>query len=135
MDLIGGSVDRHGNNIMVGPDGHIGLIDHGSTFAGDDFDPAHDLNTFVPYYLRVWHGSGFSELEPEEKKGRMPVAGKEADAEIRRWVQTIKEADIRKTISPFGIDPEPIIKRLKKVLDGIQDENFSRHINSLWVEI
>ena len=47
--LVAGSPDSHGSNLLVGPapEHYVALIDHGSAFAGPDFNPGRDKNSFV----------------------------------------------------------------------------------------
>jgi hypothetical protein len=138
MDWILGNVDRHGQNILANgsqPE-RMYLIDHGSTFAGVSFDPAHDRSSFVPYYLRAWAPRKFNTLEPAEKLRRMPVADPHVEILLRDWVAGLHSDALAGTIARFGLDPGPCLQRLAHVKEllsnsGVQD--FSKAINSLWV--
>lgn len=74
LDYVLGNVDRHGGNVLIGPDGQLALIDHGSTLAGDGFAPSHDAATYVPYYLRSWCHD-WKQMNNEERRQKLPAAG------------------------------------------------------------
>ena len=138
LDFVCGNPDRHGNNIMVGPEiegNKIGLIDHGSAMAGPSFDPGHDKDSFVPYYLRVWAGPQFHGLHPNEQLKQMPELSGVADEELREWVAAINPKEIEATIHRLGMDPAPALARLTEIQSGAPASGkMSRHINQCWLE-
>jgi hypothetical protein len=138
MDWVLGNVDRHGQNILAnnGQPERMYLIDHGSAFAGLDFDPAHDRSSFVPYYLRAWAPRKFNTLPPEEKLKRMPVADFHVEVLLRDWLAGLHGGALQATISRYGLDPEACLARLahvKALLSDPQVRDISKAINSLWV--
>lgn len=136
LDFIAGNPDRHGNNLMVSSedDGNkVGLIDHGSAFAGHHFDPGNDKDSFVPYYLRVWAGPEFHGLEHDEQLDQMPKLTGEADQEFREWVEALDPKEIEAVLHKYGIDPSAVLARLKEVQSDPMAENMSQHVNMCWL--
>jgi hypothetical protein len=137
MDYVLGNPDRHGNNVMVGAkdDGWpVGLIDHGSAFAGFGFDPGHDEDSFVPYYLRCRQGPGFNMLDRDEQLAVMATATHDMDELVRQWAMKLDPDKMASVLHRYGIDPAPELKRLKKVQGDPMVESFTRHINELWLK-
>lgn len=138
LDYVAGNPDRHGNNILVGPeaDGRpVGLIDHGSAFAGPSFDPGHDRNSFVPYYLRIWGPDrGWSRLSPEQKSAALPALSREADDRLRTWIDGLTPETLAGVLHGHGIDPAPCLERLRLLHDGCATaENCSRVVTGFWL--
>lgn len=137
LDAITANVDRHGNNIMVGPanEGNkIGLIDHGSTMAGPGFDPGHDDNTFVPYYLRVWAGTNFHNMPPDVQLKQMPTIHGEVDQKLREWVEALNEEELAHIITMCGMDSAPALARLAKLKNLMSlTPNASEATNRFWL--
>lgn len=137
LDFVLGNADRHGNNVMIGPaiEGNkIGLIDHGSALAGPSFDPGHDKDSFVPYYLRVWAGPGFHGMDPKEQLNQMPELAGESDDEFRTWVMSLNPQELESIIHRLGMDPAPSLARLKEIQSDPQAVKMSRHVNKCWLE-
>jgi hypothetical protein len=123
MDYILGNPDRHSQNIMIDQDGRtLRLIDHGSAMAGRSFDPAHDENSFIPYYLRAWTGMKFNQLDEGQKLRQMPTAGIDGEKALARWLRDIDPQRLAAKLQSYGIDPEPMVERLEylKMLPGLQ---------------
>lgn len=135
LDYIAGNPDRHGNNLMVGPEGRVALIDHGSAFAGPSFSPGHDSKSFVPYYLRVWGpDKGWARMDPEERLRVLPVLPVALDNEIKEWVDSLDTKKMVDIIYHFGIDPTPLLHRLQAVHAALdKGERLSEVVNRLWV--
>lgn len=136
LDFITGNPDRHGNNLMVSSaeDGNkIGLIDHGSAFAGPSFDPGNDKDSFVPYYLRAWAGPGFHGLDHAGQLEEMPQLSGEADQEFREWVEALDSKEIEGIMHKFGLDPAPVVARLKEIQSDPMAENVSVYVNRCWL--
>lgn len=135
IDWVAGSPDRHANNIMFSRDWEIALIDHGSAFADESFDPVHDKNSFVPYYIRCWGPhKGWSKLTDEQRIQTVPAAKADVDAKIRKWAMSIDVGLIEKTLSVFGVDYRPTVDRLKKIQTELPiQENASAYLIGLWI--
>jgi hypothetical protein len=137
LDYVLGQTDRHGNNILVGPEPErrVVLIDHGSAFAGDSFDPAHDRNSFVPYYLRVWSPEkAWPRMAAPERLSYMPVLDNAKDEELRGWVESLNPETLEPIIASLGINPEPSMKRLSLVFDAVAaSKSAYKAINGLWL--
>lgn len=135
MDYVLGNPDRHGNNLMIGPEGKVALIDHGSAFAGPSFNPGRDSKSFVPYYLRIWGpDKGWSKMSDSERLAVLPVLNDRADAEIKDWVKKLDVGSIADTMYRYGIDPTSSLHRLQAVLaETDRDYKISEAINRLWV--
>lgn len=137
MDYVLGNTDRHGQNLMVGPekDGHpIALIDHGSAFAGPSFDPARDENSFIPYYLRAWKGDSWHSLLPEQRLRAMPSLNEDSDDQLRSWLEGVHAGDVEAVLARYGIDPQPSLDRLVRVRKLLAEPSVSQAINRLWLE-
>lgn len=134
LDYVLGNPDRHGENLMVRKENlSVYLIDHGSAFAGDAFDPAFDKNSFVPYYLRVWAPKRFNALPPKEKLGRMPTASEPVRAELLQWLGGVHADRLSGILTRFGIDARPSMNRLAKVKVAVGKQPVDLAINRLWI--
>jgi GNAT superfamily N-acetyltransferase len=130
LDGVAGNPDRHNQNIMVSKRGEWRLIDHGSAFAGEGFDPAHDGNSFVPFYLRPSAPGDFHQLPPEERFRHMVVAPPEVDQELAEWIAGLDAERIGWVVMDCGIVPGPVVERLKLVKSLPQ--SVSASINRVW---
>lgn len=138
MDWVLGQIDRHGRNLMAdnGQPERVYLIDHGSTFAGPDFDPAHDRSSFVPYYLRAWSPRRFNTLPPAEKLRRMPRADAHVEVLLRDWVSGLHADTLAATCNRYGLDPRACVDRLARLRALCSDpevKDISEAIDALWV--
>lgn len=133
-DYILGQPDRHGQNIMVAKDGTVKLIDEGSAFAGNEFDPGLDKNSFVPYYLRAWHvDSSFNKLSVDEKMRYMPRVSHSVSRSLREWVETISPEKLGELCQRYEINPQPTLDRLARVKSAVASNEVDVAINHLWV--
>lgn len=132
-DYVLGNPDSHGQNLMTDDEGDVKLIDHGSAFAGDDFDPAHDKNSFVPYALRAWAPRSFNTLSTEDKLHYLPRLNPEVAARIGKWVAQISSAHLEAVCHRYGIDPTPTTKRLALLKERATQMPVDKAINELWV--
>ncbi len=134
IDYVLGNPDRHGDNLMISEDDKLlGLIDHGSAFAGPDFDPAYDRNSFVPFYLRAWAGTKFNRLTIPQKLERMPTVNRQLQDDLRTWLDGIHADHLEGLLTRFGIDPAPTLARLAKVKTLASEKPVDEAINRLWV--
>jgi len=134
IDYVLGNPDRHGQNVMVNPKHDVRLIDHGSAFAGYLFDPAHDQNSFVPYYLRAWHLEGsFNQLPADQKLKGLPRVHEEVAVKLTAWIDSIKADKLTEICKRYGINPEPTLTRLGKLQVAVASEPADLAINKLWV--
>lgn len=136
MDWVLGQTDRHGNNLMVGPgpDHDVALIDHGSSFAGSEFAPGRDQNSFIPYYLRIWGpGTGWSKMSVAEKSQAMPTVSPQIEGGLRYWVANLDPVSLSNILYRHGIDPEPSLARLRTMKSVVAKEQPSAGINRLWL--
>lgn len=136
LDAVCGNPDRHGQNIMVGPQSEsypVALIDHGSAFAGNSFDPAHDEASFIPYYLRASRPD-WDSLDNKAKLRSMPEIPDTVDMDLREWFNSIHVGDLEAILVAYGIDPAPAVRRFqvfKQLLSS--PDKFCRVINSYWL--
>lgn len=134
VDYILGNPDRHANNLMVGDGNEVVLIDHGSAFAGEDFDPANDQNSFIPFYLRAWASDAgpFNSLSADEKLDAMPRLNESRAKELGSWIVDLDAEKIKRRLIEYGIDPAPTLARLAKVKTMCLSVSPDLAINSLW---
>jgi hypothetical protein len=132
LEWILGSVDSHGNNVLMSEDGSVALIDHGSTFAGKSFNPAMDPNSFTPFYLRYRVPKGFKKLDPDQKLSKLPILDYRLDNYIKNWLFSIDPFKIERIIKEFGINPEPSIERLEDLRR--HEGSLSDYVNFLWTK-
>lgn len=136
LDFVAGNADRHANNVMVGEDREVQLIDHGSSLAGRDFDPGHDQNAFVPYYLRAWSPSNkFQSLPPEEKLEQLPRVSEKVAKELSDWLSRISANDIETILLKYGADPTAILARLAKLKHSAIPFPCDEAINMAWAGV
>lgn len=127
-----GDGDSHGRNVMT--DGYlIRLIDHGSSFADEKFDPAKDQNIFIPYVLRV--GRIRERMSPAEKLEKMPkIDNFRVKEQLKSWILSIDSHSLAQKLNSYQIDPKPIIDRLKKLQNQVsQGGEPDQVINQAWV--
>jgi hypothetical protein len=131
LDFVLGNPDRHAQNIMVDKHGHIRLIDHGSAFAGPSFSPAHDKNSFVPYYLRFRYGGNFNTLPMKGKMEAMPRLNQEQERAFKLWLEQIDKHRLTQTLQSYGINPKPALARLAQ-LQLNEGEPADVTVNRAW---
>lgn len=136
IDYVLGNPDRHANNIMVGENREVVLIDHGSSFAGKDFDPVNDRNSFIPFYLRGWVSSSvnFNKLPNDEKLQLLPRLNESKANELRAWIDGLNTDALGSILVRYGIDPEPFKVRLIKAKTLAQENPADLAINRLWTD-
>lgn len=137
-DFVLGNPDRHANNLMSDsedPPGRadVKLIDQGSAMAGNDFDPAHDQNSFVPYYLRAWAPIAFNRLTTDEKVHVMPRLSSHGEADLRGWIDNIHADELQLILVRFGINPEPALARLAKLKALSAEFPSDEAVDKIWV--
>jgi hypothetical protein len=131
LDAVAGNVDRHANNIMIrGMD--LRLIDHGSAFAGKDFAPATDPDTFTPAYLRIGVPN-FEKLAPDKKLAALPRLAPDQAAELGDWMKSIDGDRLATALRTFGIDPEPELGRLRSLIGACRGMSADLAVNCFWV--
>lgn len=133
MDYILGNTDRHGQNVMMGPNEEVKLIDHGSAFAGRNFDPGHDQYSFVPYYLRAWAPQQFNALSSEDKLKALPRLSGPSEQVLKSWLQQLDEHRLAAVLLRYGINPAPSVERLVKLKAMLQTEASDLAVNQSWV--
>lgn len=134
LDFVTGQPDRHAGNLMIGENNRISLIDAGSAFAGADFDPAHDKNSFVPYYLRYAAPAGFNNLSTEDRLKYMPRLSAKSGGELAVWLEGLDPARLKAILSMDGIDPEPSLSRLARLKMLAQEMPTDLAVNRIWVD-
>jgi len=132
LDYVLGNPDRHGGNVMLRGD-EFKLIDHGSAFAGKEFNPAHDWASFVPFYLRAW-APHFSKMTVADKLRVMPRLGNKSAEELKTWLKNIDPYQLRHDLLSYGIDPQYITNRLNELKVASETMPVDLAINSAWVK-
>lgn len=135
LDFILGNVDRHGQNEMISPEDNIKLIDHGSAFAGPDFDPGKDKNSFIPYYLRAHvNPDTWDKMTSKEKLHAMVTVGPKIEEDLKMWLASLDGQAATGTMVKYGVDPGSTIRRLARV-KGLLGKagSLSENINRLWL--
>jgi hypothetical protein len=92
------------------------LIDHGSAFAGNQFNPADDPKSFIPFYLRAFTNKSFSSLSSEEKYDAMPQPTDKLSESVGEWIQQLDKPNIKETLREYQLKTEFVINRLDWLL-------------------
>jgi hypothetical protein len=133
LDFVLGNPDRHAQNLMI-RDTDVKLIDHGSAFAGAGFDPAHDQNSFTPYYLRAWSDGKFSTMTAAQKLKVMPRIDRGTELDLRGWIDGLHSEDLDRVLLRYGIDPAPEKMRLAQLKALITQMPADEAVNKLWAD-
>lgn len=133
MDFVLGNPDSHSNNVMMNEEGKVRLIDHGSAFAGPDFDPANDKNSFIPGYLRAWGPDNFQELTYKERNRYMPRVAESVARKLGAWLNGIHAETLAAILYRYGIDPQPSLDRLAKLKGTALEMPVDRALTQLWL--
>lgn len=134
LDYVLGNPDRHGQNIMVGDGNELALIDHGSAFAGNDFNPAHDENSFVPYYLRAWAPLQFKDLPTDQKLRFMPHVANDVAEMLEGWLNGINEHALSNICHRYGVSAAACKGRLALIRMRVEaGDRVDDVINRLWI--
>jgi hypothetical protein len=131
-----GESDAHGQNVLVHAES-IALIDHGSSFAGPNFNPGRDSKSFTPYILRVFAPAGYTKKKPEDRISGLPVLMPAGDIALRKWVHSIDPGLISETMGSHGIgqvEQEAVLERLND-LQHHEGPSLSRYVNELWAGV
>lgn len=128
-----GESDGHSNNVMVDGEGHVKLIDHGAAFAGPDFDPGNDQNSFIPAILRAWAPTAFSKLSPEDKLRYLPRVSAGIAEQLKSWVNGLHAEELEHTLLGYGIDPSATLTRFHRLKAAVIDQPLDAAVNRFWV--
>lgn len=133
LDFVLGNPDRHAGNMMINPNGEVKLIDHGSAFAGSEFNPAYDRSSFIPFYLRSTCPltMPFNKLSPEDKVRLMSRAPEKVESAIVAWIDSINAEQLHNILHTSHIHSQASLDRLVKV-KSIPRDQVSLGINRLW---
>jgi hypothetical protein len=133
LDFVLGNADRHAGNLMA-KDGDVKLIDHGSAFAGTEFDPAHDRYSFTPYYLRAWADGKFSQMDAASKLKVMPRVDHQTEENLKGWIEGLRGEDLDRVLLRYGVDPAPAKERLAKLKAMSSTMPVDEAVNKVWAE-
>ena len=129
-ELIDG---RHGDEESEAHAGAFGARGE-EGFAGTGFDPAHDHNSFVPYYLRAWAlDENFNSLPTETKLKSLPRVPEVIAQKLKLWVAGIVPENLRGICERYGINPQPTLDRLQKLQVRVGHLPVDVVIDGLWV--
>jgi hypothetical protein len=102
--------------------------------AGTQFDPAHDKNSFTPFYLRAWATGKFSTLSPQDKLKVMPRLSREAEEQFRGWLDGLHAEDLDRVLLRYGVDPAAAKMRLARLKVTATQGPADLAVNRAWVE-
>jgi hypothetical protein len=130
LDYVLGNPDRHGGNVLVDIDsGRIVLIDHSSAFAGPNFNPGNDENSFVPYYLRFNAPANYQTLSPAEKYKLLPVPTAQEEKNFKHWLDSFDKATFIHEIGKYGIPTDAIRSRFQSIASATDP---LKKLNRMW---
>ncbi len=132
LDYVLGNPDRHDDNLMSDRE-RVRLIDQGSAFAGDEFDPAEDRLSFVPYYLRAWSPRKFNTLPAEEKLRSMPRLSHTDEAALRARISTVDYERTSRWLTRYGVADGPVRRRWEKVQAALAGMPADLAILKAWI--
>lgn len=135
LDLVTGNPDSHRGNCLVDEDGQVKLIDHGSAFAGTEFDPANDKNSFVPAYLRAWSPENFNNLPVDKKYASLPRVSTQTEEKLLVWAGHLDESALVHILTRYGIEAGPTLNRLARFKAGLTTTRVDEVVNRMWVSI
>jgi hypothetical protein len=132
LDWVLGNPDRHLANLMGNDRGEIQLIDHGSAFAGREFNPGLDQYSFIPGYLRFMHlDVDIHKVPVKDRLRLMPRLNANVASHIRSWADSLSPDDLADVLNKYQIDPAHCLERLRQI-QGIQDKPIDLLMNELW---
>jgi hypothetical protein len=129
VDLILGNPDRHNSNIMARHN-DVQLIDHGSAFAGNWFDPAHDKYSFIPYYLR-YNNPDFGTQDAATRLKKAVRLNSSQETELQEWLK--KMGPIDDILTGYGIMHGPCQNRRARVLEAVKHSPADLAIMGCWI--
>ena len=128
LDYLMGNTDRHAGNVLS--DGkEFKLIDAGSAFAGDSFNPL-DPKTFIPIYLRAFSSRDFKVMTPKERFDLMPKLNEQAEFSFMGWLQSLPMGQILHLLHRYGINSEPFVRRYNELMGCSGPKN--EFLNKFW---
>lgn len=133
FDYVIGNPDRHARNMMADPKGSVRLIDEGSAFAGEKFDPARDRNSFVPFYLRAWAPRHFNSAPLSSKTKWMPRLGQADERELRMWAAGLSGEKLRTTLLRYGVAARVCLDRFQRLQELIKSMPVDMAVNVAWI--
>lgn len=133
LDYVLGNADSHLQNTLASPEGKVYLIDHGSAFAGLEFDPAVDKNSFVPGYLRAWAPKAFHRLPIAEKLKYLPSVPEDAERHLRAFLGALDAKVLEGLLGQYSISTEATLLRLAKLKFVASSMPVWQAIQKLWV--
>lgn len=132
LAYILGDGDQNSDNYMCDGE-NVQLIDHGSAFAGESFDPPHDRVSYVPWPLRAWGPKSFNMLPRHEKMRHMPRLPAADEQPLRAWLLGLdKDAGLR-AMTRYGVRPGPSLARLGKLQGMVGSELADLIVDSVWI--
>lgn len=132
LDYILGNVDRHSGNILISSKtSDVKLIDHGSTMAGNGFNPA-DKSTFVPFYLRYHVAENFKNLSQAEKLLKMPKVPEIVADSLKAWFNSIDVNLMAGVLIRYGIEPKPMVERFNAIKVMLLEMPLDTIVATLW---
>lgn len=129
IDWVLGNVDRHSGNILVAPGRAVYLIDHGSTLAGQNFAPATDPSSFVPFYLRAW-APQWKTMTTDARRKAMPDGTPGLHVAFRHWVRDVFTTDRLAPVQELA--PDAYAAVLARLKDLQASEDPLDHLLDLW---
>lgn len=132
MDYIMGNPDRNAGNIMM-RSGVLKLIDHGSAFAGKDFSPATDGNSYVPYYLRALAPDDFEKLPAFQRLNNLPRLSDTERERLSTWLRSLDASELANILYRYGIDAKPSVDRLNLLVGALAFQPADLAVLSFWV--
>lgn len=131
LDYVAGQVDRNAGNVMARGD-EVKLIDAGSAFAGDDFSPATDRATFVPFYLRALAPDDFQSLGQQQAHAALPRLHSTSDDALKAWLLALDPTALAAPLARYGIDPGPAERRLAALQGAARHTPAASAVNAAW---
>jgi hypothetical protein len=133
MLYINGEADCHGSNCMTNGD-DFKIIDHGTAFADESFNPGKDPKIFTPYFLRV--GRVKQGVSDKEKLEKMPlIKDPNVHEMLRHWVLGLDPEMLSTVICKYNSNPRPELMRLKLVQSLVaKGARVDQAINELWAK-
>ena len=114
MNMIMGNNDRHFNNLLKDPSGHMFMVDHGLAF-----DYNHITTDLMPVYIDDPHGS-YSLLDHDVPES------------VHQWLWGLDTVDLANKLHKMGAPQDVVMTAVRRLADARSWSNMIKHGSHLY---